>query len=150
LAWWLLPVAAALVLSVPLSVYSSLASIGRAFRRWRLFMIPEEVDRPEILARLHAALERRQSGGQERCIFGRIDPQALGVHLALLRGRNRNAPQARTRNQRLLAKALGHGLASLTRPEWVQLLRDPKSMTVLQLDGNVEQHAVAAQVVNNS
>lgn len=138
LAGWLLPVAVALVLSVPLSVYSSLASVGCAFRRWRLFMIPEEVEPPEVLVRLHTALERRQSEGQQRCVCGRIDPRALGVHHALLRGRNPNAPQARARNQRLLAKALGQGLASLTRTEWARLLRDPESMTVLQLDGDVE------------
>jgi membrane glycosyltransferase len=112
-------------------------------------MIPEEVERPEILARLHAALERRQSEGQERCIFGRIDRQALAVHLALLRGRNRNALQARARNERLLAKALDQGLGSLTRPEWAQLLRDQESMTVLQLEAGVERHALA-QAANSS
>jgi membrane glycosyltransferase len=150
LAWWLLPVAVALVLSVPLSVYSSLAAVGRACRRWGLFMIPEEVDRPEILARLHAALERRQSGTEKPCLFGRLDPQALGVHLALLRGRNRNALPARSRNQRLLAKARSQGLASLTRAEWARLLRDPECMTVLQLEGSLESHAHRAPAVNQS
>src|SRR5262249_41105882 len=73
LAVWLLPVAVALVLSVPLSVYSSLASLGRTLRQWRLFLIPEEVDPPEVIARLHAALERRRSGDEKRGVFGRID-----------------------------------------------------------------------------
>jgi membrane glycosyltransferase len=62
LVWWLLPVAVALLLSVPLSVYSSRVSLGRALRRWRLFLIPEETDPPEIMQRLRTALEQRQGG----------------------------------------------------------------------------------------
>jgi membrane glycosyltransferase len=132
--WWLLPVAVALILSLPLSVYSSLVSLGRAFRRWRLFMVPEEVEPPEIIVRLHGALERRQSGGEKRCVLGRIDPQALKVHVALLRSRNRNTAAARSRNRRLLEKALEQGPAGLTRTERSRLLRDPESMTILQFD----------------
>ena len=60
LVWWLLPIVAAVILSVPVSVYSSRGSLGRALRRWRLFMIPEEADPPEIIERLHTALEQRQ------------------------------------------------------------------------------------------
>jgi membrane glycosyltransferase len=133
-AWWLLPVAVALILSVPLSVYSSLMSLGRAFRRWRLFLIPEEIEPPEIIARLHDALERRQSGGEKRCALGRIDPQALGVHVALLRSRNRNTVKTRTRTRRLLEKTLKQGPTGLTRTERARLLRDPESMTILQFD----------------
>lgn len=59
LVWWLLPVVTAVLLSAPISVYSSRASLGRALRRWGLFVTPEEANPPEILERLHAALERR-------------------------------------------------------------------------------------------
>jgi membrane glycosyltransferase len=58
LVWWLLPVVAAVLVSAPISVYSSRVSLGRALRRWRLFMTPEESAPPEILQRLHRALER--------------------------------------------------------------------------------------------
>ena len=58
LVWWVLPVVTAAVVAAPLSVYSSRLSLGRAFRRWRLFVIPEEVDPPEIIERLHRALDR--------------------------------------------------------------------------------------------
>jgi membrane glycosyltransferase len=59
LVWWLLPVVAALFLSIPVSVYSSRVSLGRTLRRWRLFMTPEETAPPEVIERLHAAMERR-------------------------------------------------------------------------------------------
>ena len=62
LVWWLMPVAAAVLLSVPVSVISSRVSLGRALRRWRLLMIPEEAGAREVIERLHTALERRHDG----------------------------------------------------------------------------------------
>jgi membrane glycosyltransferase len=47
---WLLPIVGALTLSVPLSVYTSRAGAGRALRRLGLFVIPEEVQTPPVLA----------------------------------------------------------------------------------------------------
>ena len=58
LVWWLLPIVAALALSIPVSVYSSRVALGRALRRRRLFMTPEETERPELLTQLADALDR--------------------------------------------------------------------------------------------
>jgi membrane glycosyltransferase len=58
LVWWLLPIVVALALSVPVSVYSSRVALGRAFRRRRLFVTPEETRRPELLTQLADALDR--------------------------------------------------------------------------------------------
>ena len=58
LVWWLLPLVLALALSVPVSVYSSRVTLGRAFRRRRLFMTPEETERPQLLAEVAEALDR--------------------------------------------------------------------------------------------
>ena len=44
--FWVLPIVAALVLSVPLSVLTSRISVGRSARRLRLFVIPEEIAPP--------------------------------------------------------------------------------------------------------
>ncbi|MEO6749177.1 MAG: glucan biosynthesis glucosyltransferase H, partial [Casimicrobiaceae bacterium] len=44
--WWLAPVAGALIVSIPLSVYTSRASLGRRARGAGLFLIPEEVRVP--------------------------------------------------------------------------------------------------------
>jgi membrane glycosyltransferase len=63
LVWWLLPIVAALALSIPVSVYSSRVALGRALRRWRLFVTPEDTERPEVLKRLNAAMERRRGTG---------------------------------------------------------------------------------------
>ncbi|SNT18079.1 membrane glycosyltransferase [Noviherbaspirillum humi] len=47
--WWLLPIAGGLFLSAPVSVLSSRVSLGRWFRRGRLFTIPEELTPPPEL-----------------------------------------------------------------------------------------------------
>jgi len=53
---WLLPVAGALLISIPLSVFSSRASWGRAARYAPLFVIPEESAPPPELRRLTVLL----------------------------------------------------------------------------------------------
>jgi membrane glycosyltransferase len=132
-AWWLLPVAGALVLSAPLSVYSSRVSFGRALRRCRLFMIPEELAPPEIIERLHAALQRRGADRQERdgFISAAIDPHILAVHVGLLRGRTPRSPAAAARNRDLREKALNDGPASLTHSERALLLQDVENLVAL-------------------
>jgi len=47
--WWLLPIAGGLALSAPLSVWSSRVSLGRLFKRAKLFAIPEELAPPPEL-----------------------------------------------------------------------------------------------------
>jgi membrane glycosyltransferase len=130
---WLLPVAAALVLSIPLSVYSSRVSLGRAVRRWRLFLIPEELDPPQVIEDLRAGLTDRQPQKWEPEGFMRalIDPYANAVHVGLLRGKTPRSPDARARNKALREKVLQEGIASLTPSDRVYLLRDAKSMSAL-------------------
>ena len=40
---WVLPVAGALIVSIPLSVYTSRVALGQRARRAGVFMIPEEL-----------------------------------------------------------------------------------------------------------
>jgi membrane glycosyltransferase len=55
LVWWLLPIVAALALSIPMSVYSSRVALGRALRRRRLL-----TRRPELLTQLAETLDRQR------------------------------------------------------------------------------------------
>ncbi|MFT3848273.1 MAG: glucans biosynthesis glucosyltransferase MdoH [Propionivibrio sp.] len=54
--WWLLPVVGALILSIPLSVWSSRVALGRRLRRSGFFLIPEESAPPHELRALQATL----------------------------------------------------------------------------------------------
>jgi membrane glycosyltransferase len=54
--WWLLPVLAGMVLSVPLTVVTSHTGVGLWLRRHRLLLTPEETEPPAELAALSARL----------------------------------------------------------------------------------------------
>ncbi len=54
--WWLLPIVGSLMLSIPLSVFSSRVSLGRRMRGLRLFLIPEEMKPPPELRATNAHL----------------------------------------------------------------------------------------------
>jgi membrane glycosyltransferase len=54
--WWLLPVLAGMVLSVPLTVVTSRTGAGLWLRKHRLLLTPEETDPPAELAALQARL----------------------------------------------------------------------------------------------
>jgi membrane glycosyltransferase len=54
--WWMTPIVAGLVLSAPLTMLTSRASVGRWMRARGLLMTPEEVDTPRELAALEERL----------------------------------------------------------------------------------------------
>ena len=60
---WLSPIIVGLLLGVPLSVWGSRASVGRALRRAGLLLTPEEIEPPEVLDAILAArgCDRRSS-----------------------------------------------------------------------------------------
>jgi len=133
LAWWLLPVTVSLLLSAALSVYSSRVSFGRAFRKWWLFMVPEELFFTEVLERLRKSMERRGRNRRAHDGFLRAvnDPFANAVHIALLRGKSPRSLKARARNSDLRRKAMAQGPGSLSQSDKAQLLRDAESMAAL-------------------
>jgi membrane glycosyltransferase len=55
--WWLTPIWLGLVLSLPLSVWSSRRTLGLALKRIGLFLTPEETRPPPELSRLRQALQ---------------------------------------------------------------------------------------------
>ncbi len=133
LAWWLLPVTVSLLLSAALSVYSSRVSFGRAFRKWWLFMVPEELFFTEVLERLRKSMEQRGRNRRAHDGFLRAvnDPFANAVHIALLRGKSPRSLKARARNSDLRRKAMAQGPGSLSQSDKAQLLRDAESMAAL-------------------
>ncbi len=128
--WWLLPVVGALVLSIPMSVYTSRVSLGRAARAGGLFLIPEEtVPPPEITATAQYLREARSPPGFKDAV---IDP---GLH-ALVLGVGTPRPAlpvaARERMRTLVERALSDGPESLSAPERSALLSDPLALASLR------------------
>jgi membrane glycosyltransferase len=73
--WWLLPILAGLLLSVPLTMMTSRASVGRWMRRRGLLLTPEETNPPPELVGLAARLAEGSGGGStEPPLGGPIEP----------------------------------------------------------------------------
>jgi membrane glycosyltransferase len=129
--WWNSPIFIPLILSVPLSVWSSRASVGRAFRRLGLLLIPEELKQPWELQSIEENLASEQrtfasspkAGGFVKAI---VNPVVNAVHLGLLRNKQRNLSQAIASGRAgLLEKALSQGPTSLSLKEKRIILYDP-------------------------
>ncbi len=128
--WWLTPVAAALVLSVPVSVLTSRTSLGDAARFRGLFAVPEERQAPLEVGELEARLEKvdASSHGSDCFVRAVVDPHANAIHSALLRGpRSLNARISAARDA-LRDRALEKGPAALDVAERRILLGDPRRM----------------------
>jgi hypothetical protein len=70
--WWMVPVLAGLLVSVPLTVLSSRADVGRFVRRRGLLLTPEEVDPPAELAAVEAACAEADRGGPSSGASGAV------------------------------------------------------------------------------
>ncbi len=128
---WLLPVAGALVIAIPLSVWSSRVRLGRAARDLRLFLIPEESLTPRELRWLRAGMRRAPDYPDFR--DAAVEP---GVNaLVCAAGRHRANPSIRQQAQRLhLAEdAVTRGPGDLSEGERNTLLADPRALTHLHL-----------------
>jgi len=128
--WWLTPVAAALVLSVPVSVLTSRTSLGDSARARGLFAVPEERRTPFEVSELEARLEKVDASlhGRDGFLRAVVDPYANAIHSALLRKpRSLAAPIAAARDE-LRDRALAKGPAALGVAERRVLLGDPQRM----------------------
>jgi membrane glycosyltransferase len=127
-AWWLAPLMAGLALSIPISVYSSRVGLGRALRRARLFLIPEESEPPAELRRAGAPAEH--PGGPRRFVDVVVDPLANAIACAASaqRGRRAGAPASR---ERAIVAAVERGPDVLTDRQKLDVLTDPVALSHL-------------------
>jgi membrane glycosyltransferase len=97
LFWWFAPLFAGLVLSVPLSVFTSREELGGRARKLGLFLTPEETRPPAELVSLRARLKIREivaqttpharHNGFSEAI---LDPYVNAIHVSLLREKKSN------------------------------------------------------------
>jgi membrane glycosyltransferase len=131
--WWLTPVAAALVLSVPVSVLTSRTRLGDSARLRGLFAVPEERRTPPELDELEARLEKvdDSSHGPDGFVRAVVDPHANAIHSALLRKPRALAAAIAAKRDELRDRALAKGPAALGTAERRVLLGDPQRMREL-------------------
>jgi membrane glycosyltransferase len=129
--WWVTPIVGALVLSIPLSVLTSRVDLGREARAAGLLLVPEEVAPPPVLrdlATLAATAADAASDGFVRVI---ADPALNAIHRAQLGRRRSVSVGVRAARDRLIARALAHGPATLDAGERRSVLVDPGAVDEL-------------------
>ena len=128
---WLLPVVGALILSVPLSVYTSRVSLGRKLRAARLLVIPEEVEPPVEIQAMTQML--KGAAAPPGFIEAVVDPVINALVCAA--GVARFNPTGPLRDQRpqLLRAALRDGPKKLSATRKIRLLGDPVALSELHM-----------------
>ena len=134
--WWNMPVFIPVILSIPLSVWSSRASLGRRFRRLGLFLIPEETAPPPELQNLEIKEHKKLRSSlsidkEEGFVRAVVDPKINFLHRSLLRKERTVSSSVASRRQQLQEKALTGGPESLSVKEKKELLYDPRCMEEL-------------------
>jgi membrane glycosyltransferase len=127
--WWLLPVVGALMLAIPLSVWSSRTSLGRWFKARRFFLIPEEAVPPRELRRTAADFRRAKipSGFVE----GVVNPVTNALVCAASVARPKQSAALKAQRQSLVDKALREGPMPLDVYQRNTLLSDPIALSRL-------------------
>ncbi|MCW5604225.1 MAG: glucans biosynthesis glucosyltransferase MdoH, partial [Burkholderiales bacterium] len=127
--WWLLPVAGALMVSIPLSVYTSRVSAGRNLRKAGFFLTPEECEVPREIADMQEAVEQVASlPGFTSAV---VDPVVNALACASATPRFMQPQHVRAERFRLIDAAISHGLETLTPQQKTALLGDPLALSRL-------------------
>jgi membrane glycosyltransferase len=159
--WWFVPVLAGMVVSIPLSVLTSRASLGERARRLGLFLTPEETGPPPELAGLRARMAALAVDGQtaRRAPDSGVadvvlDPYVNAIHVSLLREKRQNPafaraladfgagkPEVRTLCERLLAE----GPARLRPEEKLLIMSDAEQLPWLHRQAWLRPSATLAR-----
>ena len=137
-AWWLMPVVTALIVSVPLSVWTSREGPGARARANGLLVTPEEIAPPAEIRDVQrdvaaaetarAAFPEWRSDGFARAV---VDPLQNAVHCALIGSGRSFAEKLRHSHAALVDRAVAGGPRALGASERRSLLRDAEAMLAL-------------------
>jgi membrane glycosyltransferase len=131
---WMTPVIIGLILAIPLVQWSASPRVGRALRRWKILLTPEETAPPDVLTRANALVGQFPVGQAAglHCLL--TDQALLAAHRALL---PRLTPRKRGDVDVALVVALAkledcatltQARETLTRQETMALLSDARGV----------------------
>jgi len=127
--WWLLPVAGALAVSIPISVLSSRVSLGRGLRERRLFLIPEESYPPRVLRLMHRHLRRTPQTPD--FIDAVIDPLHNAIASTADVARTQHSNALRHVQDEVIDRAVADGPDGINADEKAALLGDAPGLARL-------------------
>ena len=131
LFWWMLPITVGLMLSIPISIFSSRETSGIGARRHKFFIIPEEIQIPEILQEAKSYLLQLQQVPVYSCNIEAVvaDSRLNALHILMLPV---NGPTPEFSNKALemaqikLENFINHQLKlELSKDEEIALLYSP-------------------------
>lgn len=139
LGWWMSPLLAGMILSIPISYITGNPDIGRWFRAHGLFLTPDETEPCGELRELNAALATqvpaRAPAPELETSYGLLqavlDPYVNAAHVSLLRAKDDPPPEHAQRFVELREKLIAEGPDALTPRDRVALLSDVDSMVIL-------------------
>ena len=158
--WWFVPVMSGMILSVPLSVFTSRSSVGARARHLGLFLTPEETSPPPeldtlrvrmaLLEKTEAAVPRASDASLAEAV---LDPYVNAIHVSLLREKRLNPehvaalarlqagkPEARELGEKLLAQ----GPDIFSPQEKLLILSDAEVMSWLHRQAWIRSSATLA------
>ncbi len=128
---WISPMALPLLLAVPITVFTSRATIGARLRRARLLMTPEESVAPKVLrdAWAHAS----QGGRQPNWADAVTNPKLFEIVRKAMGPRSTgHGLRANTRRQRLWQLNKTRSFDTLAPAERMRFLSEPSSLQMLR------------------
>ncbi|MGE5105047.1 MAG: glucans biosynthesis glucosyltransferase MdoH, partial [Betaproteobacteria bacterium] len=127
--WWLLPVVGALILSIPLSVVSSRASLGRKLRRRKYFLIPEESQPPPVIRATRRHWHHAQAPAD--LVDAVVDPTVNALVCAQAVGHPLHGLAREAMAGAIVDRALAGGPDALTPLDRNRLIGDPAALSAL-------------------
>jgi membrane glycosyltransferase len=127
--WWLLPVVGALMLAIPLSVWSSKVTLGRRFKEGRFFLIPEEAVPPRELRWTALGFKRAKTPAD--FVDAVVDPITNALLCADGTARDARSPANREAREKMVKSALEGGPEALDAFQKNRLLTDSIALSQL-------------------
>jgi len=149
--WWLSPVLAGLLFSIPISIALSKTRFGHSAQTLGLFLSPEETNPPYELKRLRQNLNEcyhhmrpiESLRGDYGLLQAVLDPYVNAVHVSMLRQKN-PSEESRDYFAQLRERLLREGPDEFTTKEKMSLLLDADSMIWLHRElWRLPSHALA-------
>ncbi len=136
---WLTPVLAGWCVAVPFARLTSSTAAGERMRKAGLFVVPEEMQTPEELARIDEGFASPENPFFQQSPYvvhygllqAVLDPFINAIHVSLLRWRDMPQEVDRSHFDVLRKRLLREGPAGLKPEERATLLWDPDSMVQL-------------------
>jgi membrane glycosyltransferase len=120
---WMSPILAGMLLSIPVSVWSSRARYGRALAKHSILTTPEESSPPEVILladQAHAAVDPALDASlpaRRGVVAAVVDPYVNGVHVSLL-----EQSELSTSDEALAERCLVLGPTGISKSELSELL----------------------------